>query len=88
MRRIGLPQYHVDGSRFDPTTAQRTNAAASQRLKHAHEAAAYDKWFSAEVDQAIKEADDPATQWVSAEDADKQWAKQRAELVKLAGRVA
>lgn len=59
--------------------------AAAERLRHAHQAAAYDKWFRAEVEQGLKEADDPNTQWVSNEDAKKSWAKQRAELVKRAG---
>lgn len=90
LRGIGLPQYQVDGRQFDAQAfkATRTNEAASKRLKHAHDAAAYDKWFGAEVDQAIKEADDPETKWVSNEDAKAGWAKRRAELVKLAGGVA
>lgn len=88
LRGIGLHQYQVDASQFDPGKTLRTNAAASERLKRAHRAAAYDKWFSDEIDQAIKEADDPATKWVSNEDAKSGWAKRRAELVKLAGVVA
>lgn len=58
---------------------------ASERLRRAHEAAAHDKWFRAEVEQAIKEADDPNAQWVSNEDAKKSWAKERAKLAKRAG---
>lgn len=41
---------------------------AAARMKRAHEAAAYDAWFRAQVDAGIKEADDPATQWISHED--------------------
>ena len=41
---------------------------AAARMKRAHEAAAYDAWFRAQVDAGIKEADDPATQWVSHEE--------------------
>lgn len=87
LRGIGLLQYQVDASQFDPTKTVRTNAAASLRLKQAHEAAAYDKWFGAEIDQAVTEADDPTTQWVSHDEAKAGWAKKRAELVKLAGGV-
>ena len=89
LRGIGLPQYQVDSRQFDAQAlkSSRTNAAASQRLKRVHSAAAYDKWFSDEIDQAIKEADDPATKWVSNEDAKAGWAKRRAELVKQAGSV-
>lgn len=79
---------HIDGldmsnySASDSTRA--TRADSSERLKHAHEAAAYDTWFRAEIEAAIVEADDPNTKWVSNEDANKSWAKQRAELVKRA----
>ena len=41
---------------------------AAARMKRAHEAAAHDAWFRAQVDAGIKEADDPATKWVSHED--------------------
>lgn len=37
---------------------------AAARMKRAHEAAAHDAWFRAEVEAGLKEADDPATQWV------------------------
>lgn len=62
--------------------------AAAERLRHAHQTAAYDKWFRAEVEQGLKEADDPNTQWVSNEDAKASWKKKRAELVKRAGSAA
>lgn len=42
---------------------------SAARLKRAHEAAAYDAWFRAEVEAGLKEADDPDTQWVSHDDA-------------------
>lgn len=82
LRGIGLHQYQVDASQFDPARAQRTNAAASKRLKHAHSAAAYDKWFNGEVNQAIKEADDSTTQWVSNETVKAESAKRRAAWLK------
>lgn len=39
------------------------------RVKRAPEAAEHDAWFREQVDQAIKEADDPKTKWVSHADA-------------------
>lgn len=51
-------------------------------MKCVHEdAVAYDKWFLAEIEEAIVDADDPKTKWVSNEDANNSWAKKRAELV-------
>lgn len=59
------------------------------RMRRAHEAAAHDKWFREQVEQGIKEADDPNTQWISHEEAQASWAKKRAELLKrVEGKVA
>lgn len=60
----------IDGthhSSAEPLRPGRPDAAA--RMKRAHEAAAYDAWLKAELDQAVKEADAPNTQWVSHADA-------------------
>ena len=46
--------------------------------------AEHDQWFRAEVQAALIEADDPATQWISYEEAKAEWALERAEL--LSGR--
>ncbi|OIQ78961.1 hypothetical protein GALL_393260 [mine drainage metagenome] len=75
---------HTDGEPM----AGRTRADASERLRHAHQAAAHDKWFRAEVEQGIKEANDPNTQWISNDDVKKSWAKQRAKWAKRAGGAA
>lgn len=60
----------------------RARADASERLRHAHEAVGHDKWFRAQVAEAIKDADAPDAQWVSDADAKTSWAGKRAELVK------
>ena len=57
---------------------------ASERLRNAHEAAAHDKWFREQVEIGLAEADDPAAEWVTNEEANASWAKKRAELVKRA----
>ena len=44
--------------------------------------AEYDNWFRQQVEQALAEADDPATVWISHEDAKGSWAEKRAELLK------
>lgn len=61
----------VDATHYSSTNIHRPGRPdAAARMKRAHEAAAYDAWFRAQVDAGIKEADDPATQWVSNEDAE------------------
>lgn len=61
---------------------------ASERLRLAHEAAGHDKWFREQVELALKEAEAPDAQWVTAADAKASWKKKRAALVKRAGSAA
>lgn len=77
--------------RFDMLDATNHNSVAvggrsrmdtAERMRRTHEAAAHDKWFREQVEQAIKEADHPNTEWVSHEDAKASWAKKRTKLVK------
>ena len=55
-----------------------------QRRRQARE---HDAWFRAEVEQGMREADDPGTRRIAHEDATAGWHRQRAELVKRAGKV-
>lgn len=83
LKDLGLSSFDVNAADYDPAggkTATRPDRSAA--LKRAHEAAAHDKWFREQVEEAIKEADDPNTVWVSNEDAKASWAKKRAKLVK------
>jgi hypothetical protein len=41
--------------------------------------AEHDRWFRAEVQAALIEANDPKTQWVSHEEAKAEWAQKRAK---------
>jgi hypothetical protein len=74
LREIGIVQFDVDAAHYDPSVpltekAQSKAERARAQMQAAHAAAAYEKWFLAEVDQAMAEADGPSTQWVSHEDA-------------------
>jgi hypothetical protein len=52
----------LDASNFSKgDNTRQVRADSSARLKHAHEAAAYDKWFIEQVEEGIREADDPNT---------------------------
>ena len=82
LRGLGIVQYHVNAANYDPQTpTQSTRPDSAARLKRVHEAAAHDQWFREQVEQAVQEADDPNTQWVTHEEAKTIWAKKRAELV-------
>ena len=52
-----------------------------QEIKDAE--SAYDAWFRAEVEEGLREADDPKTEWVSNEEVERQSALQRAEWLRL-----
>lgn len=54
LRGLGILSYQVDASQYDPALAQKARRAdASVRLKHAHEAAAYDTWLHAKVGASL-----------------------------------
>lgn len=55
LKEIGVAKYQVDATNFDPAALKltRNNEGAGVRMKAAHEAAAYDKWFRAQVQEAL-----------------------------------
>ncbi len=74
--------FDVAGWNQKQKSTVRTRPDRTEALKRTHEAAEHDKWFRAQVEEAIREADDPNTKWVAHEDVEDSWAKKRAELVK------
>jgi hypothetical protein len=62
LREMGIATVQVDATRWNPdeigTGTTRPDRAAA--MKHAHEAAAHDRWFRAQVEEGLREADDPA----------------------------
>jgi hypothetical protein len=79
LKAIGVVKYQVDATGFDPAALKSTRRSevASARMTAAHDAAAYDKWFCEQVDQAQIEADDPNTQWIPHEVVKAEMAAQR-----------
>jgi hypothetical protein len=76
----------IDATHYSSADTHRPGRPdAAARLKHAHEAAAYDAWFRAQVDAGVKEADDPNTQWISNDDAEASMEKLLARLEREAG---
>jgi hypothetical protein len=80
LHEIGAHKVGVDTSAWSPAQAnllarRRPDTAARQR--RAHEAAAHDAWFRSEVEQALQEADEPKTQWISQPEAKRQSARRR-----------
>jgi hypothetical protein len=55
LKGIGIARFDVDAVNYDPDTlkATRNRPDRSEAMKSAHEAAAYNKWLKAEVQEAI-----------------------------------
>jgi hypothetical protein len=67
LRGLGIATARVDTSDWNPE-ATGTRAARPDRavaMKRAHEAAAHDRWFRAEVEQGLREADDASATFIS-----------------------
>jgi len=81
LKNIGICQFSIDASTYDPAEKKRARPDASKRLKSTFESADYDKWFREQVEEGIREADDPATTWVSDEEAKAMSAQYREKLL-------
>ena len=64
LRDIGIERFDVYAENFvlEAKSAGRPDRSAA--LRKLHEAAEHDRWFRAEVEKSLAEANDPDTQWV------------------------
>jgi len=69
----------------EPSRVRRREDAA-ERLRHAHQAAAYDSWFRQQVESALADADSGSGDWVTDEDAQLDWQATRTRLTKRSGK--
>ncbi|MFC5474153.1 hypothetical protein [Paraherbaspirillum soli] len=55
LKGMGIVRFDVDAVNYDPDSpeAARSRPDSSAKMKSAHEAAAYDKWLKAEIQEAI-----------------------------------
>lgn len=79
LKEMGIERYQVDATQFDPVAHKtgRKREDAAERMKNAHEAAAYKSWLTQEVRASI---DDPRPSVPHAEVA-AEWAAERAALI-------
>ncbi len=86
LKGIGIQHFDVDAADYAADGGKaHSRPDRAEALRRAHEAANHDKWFREQVEDAIHEADDPNTVWVSNEDAQKDWAEKRAKLAARIG---
>jgi hypothetical protein len=63
LRAMGIASVQVDATHWKPDegVAGTPRPDRSEAMKRAHEAAAHDRWFRAQVEEALRDANDPAT---------------------------
>lgn len=82
LKDIGIQRFDVDAAEYEAEGGRiHSRPDRAEALRRAHEAAAHDKWFREQVEIALKEADDPNTEWVPHEVVKQDMARQRAELL-------
>src|ERR1700710_688778 len=76
---LGIDHFEVDASKFDPNAkTTRVRRDSSERMREAHQAAAYDKWFREQVQEAL---DDPRPP-ISSEEVERRMDAKKAALRK------
>jgi hypothetical protein len=86
LKELGIVEYRVNAAEFEPGAPRkeapdRRSVTASERMKRAHEAAAYDTWFREQVQASI---DDPRPS-LGDDEARAHMAARRQALLKKAG---
>ena len=82
LKAIGISHFEVDTANYEPDTSNhRSRPDRAEALRHAHEAAAHDQWFRAQVEAALKEADSPDAMLYTHEEVHTYFAQKRAELL-------
>jgi hypothetical protein len=79
---LGVGRFEVETAEHDPSVNEIKRPDQSERLRRQQEAVEHDAWFRAQVEQSLKEADDPSAVWVPHEEASARWNLRRAALLK------
>ncbi len=69
----------------DRTAAQLLRVLMREAVRQQRDVGEHDTWFRQEVEQALREADDPGVRRVPNDEVRTNWRQQRAELMKRAG---
>jgi hypothetical protein len=75
---LGVARFEVDTEGHRPDERRRPDQAAALRRTHA--AGEYDRWFRAEVEQAIAEAESPDAVWIEHDEVEEDTRRERAAL--------
>lgn len=77
-------QFMAEAEALDRPASQLVREFMRDFVKRQREAREHDAWFRAEVEQGLREADDPSVVRIPHEEVMASWREQRAELLKRA----
>lgn len=86
LKSLGIGRFEVDANSYDEATAKAHHKRPdrAEAMKRMHEAAEYDAWFRAQVQEALDEADKPDAVFIPHEQVMAEWAEQRQALLRRA----
>jgi predicted transcriptional regulator len=79
-RELRLPRFDVDAAAYDPDAIERKRPDQAERLRRQREAAEYDAWFRAEVQEGLDAL--ARGELSSQEEVEEDWRRERADLVR------
>jgi hypothetical protein len=86
LKSIGISQFNVNASNYDPAE-KRTRPDSAARMKHTFDAAEHDQWFREQVEEGIRQANDPGTVMVPHEEVVEDMHRQREAIkARIAGK--
>lgn len=83
LKGMGISQFTVNAANYDPAE-KRTRPDSAERMKRTFDAAEHDAWFRKQVNEALKEADNPDTAWISNDTVKAMSEKRREEWLRRA----
>jgi hypothetical protein len=81
---LGMPRFEIDTVDYDPAAIERKRPDQAERLRQQQEAAAYDTWFRAQVQEALDGIKDGTNRIVPDEEVKDRLDALRAELTRRA----
>ncbi len=78
-------QFMAEAKAADRPASQLVREFMRDFVRQQRETREHDAWFRSEVEQGVREADDPSVMRIPHEEVASSWQRQRAELIKRAG---
>lgn len=81
---LRMPRFEIDTVDYDPDAIERKRPDQAERLRQQQEAAAYDAWFRAQVQEALDGIEDGTNRVIPEEEWKERSARLRADLLRRA----